>query len=92
MLPLGLPAILNVCLLSFIYCWNNYLIPLIFVTKEPMYTITLATTYLTDSGNMTMEMQAQLYAYLILAILPSVLLYMFLNRYFRSDMTSGAVK
>ena len=91
-LPLGLPAILNVCLLSFIYCWNNYLIPLIFITKTEKYTITLATTYLTDSGNMTMEMQAQLYAYLILAILPSVLLYIFLNRYFQSDMTSGAVK
>lgn len=91
-LPLGLPAILNVCLLSFIYCWNNYLIPLIFITKTEKYTITLATTYLTDSGNMTMEMQAQLYAYLILAILPSILLYVFLNRYFQSDMTSGAVK
>lgn len=92
MLPLGLPSVLNVCLLSFIYCWNNYLIPLIFITRESKYTITLATTYLTDSGNMTMEMQAQLYAYLIMAILPSVLLYIFLNRYFRSDMTSGAVK
>lgn len=92
MLPLGIPSILNVCLLSFIYCWNNYLIPLIFITREEKYTITLATTYLTDSGNMTMEMQAQLYAYLILAIVPSVLLYIFLNRYFQSDMTSGAVK
>lgn len=91
-LPLGMPSVLNVCLLSFIYCWNNYLIPLIFITKENKYTITLATTYLTDSGNMTMEMQAQLYAYLIMAIIPSILLYVFLNRYFRSDMTSGAVK
>ncbi len=91
-LPLGIPAILNVCLLSFVYCWNNYLIPLITITKTEKYTITLATTYLTDSGNMTMEMQAQLYAYLILAIVPSVLLYIFLNRYFRADMLSGAEK
>lgn len=91
-LPLGIPSILNVCLLSFIYCWNNYLIPLITVTQTEKYTITLATTYLKDSGNMTMEMQAQLYAYLILAIIPSILLYIFLNRYFRSDMLSGAEK
>lgn len=90
--PLGLPSILNVCLLSFVYCWNNYLIPLITITKTEKYTITLATTYLKDSGNMTMEMQAQLYAYLIMAIIPSVLLYVFLNRYFRSDLLSGAEK
>lgn len=91
-MPLGIPAVLNVCLLSFVYCWNNYLIPLITITKTEKYTITLATTYLTDSGNMTMEMQAQLYAYLILAILPSVVLYVFLNRYFRADMLGGAEK
>ncbi len=91
-LPLGIPSILNVCLLSFVYCWNNYLIPLITTTKTEKYTITLATTYLKDSGNMTMEMQAQLYAYLIMAIIPSVLLYIFLNRYFRVDMLSGAEK
>ncbi len=91
-LPLGIPSILNVCLLSFVYCWNNYLIPLITITKTEKYTITLATTYLKDSGNMTVEMQAQLYAYLILAIIPSVLLYLFLNRYFRADMLSGAEK
>ena len=91
-LPLGIPSILNVCLLSFVYCWNNYLIPLITTTKTEKYTITLATTYLKDSGNMTMEMQAQLYAYLIMAIIPSVLLYIFLNRYFRADILSGAEK
>lgn len=92
MLPLGIPALINVLVLTFIYSWNDFLIPLLFVRKESMYTVTLATSFYTSTKNQTPEMVAQLYAALILMALPSVIIYMFCQRYIQEGLTSGAVK
>lgn len=92
MLPLGVPALVNTLVLTFIYAWNDFLIPLLFVRKESMYTVTLAASYFTAAKNQTPEMVAQLYAALILMTIPSILIYLAGQRYFQSGLTSGAVK
>jgi len=92
MLPLGLPAIINVMVLTFIYSWNDYIIPLLFVRKESMYTVTLATQFFTGTTGQTPEMVAQLYAALILMTIPSIIIYLFGQRYMQAGLTAGAVK
>ncbi|MGH4140083.1 carbohydrate ABC transporter permease [Clostridium sp.] len=92
MLPLGIPAMINVGVLTFIYSWNDFLIPLLFVREKSMYTVTIATSFYTSTKNQTPEMVAQLYAALILMSLPSILLYMFSQRYLQDGLTSGAIK
>ncbi|WP_219835731.1 carbohydrate ABC transporter permease [Paenibacillus sp. R14(2021)] len=92
MLPLGMPAIINIMVLTFIYSWNDYIIPLLFVRKEAMYTVTLATQYFTGTTSQTPEMVAQLYAALILMTIPSVAIYMFGQRFMQAGLTAGAVK
>lgn len=91
-MPLGLPAIVNVAVLTFIYSWNDFLIPLLFVRKEQMYTVTLATQFFTAAKNQTPEMVAQLYAALMLMTLPSILIYMFSQKYLQAGLTTGAIK
>ncbi len=92
MIPMGIPALVNIMVLSFINSWNEYFIPLLFVRDRNMYTVTLATTFFTGSKFQTPEMVAQLYATLIMMTLPSILLYIFAQRYMQEGLTAGAVK
>jgi raffinose/stachyose/melibiose transport system permease protein len=92
MMPLGVPAIVNVSVLTFIYAWNDFLIPLLFVRKESLYTVTLATSYFTSTRNQTPEMVAQLYAALILMTIPSILIYLLSQKYLQEGLTAGAIK
>ncbi|MEA5077453.1 MAG: carbohydrate ABC transporter permease [Anaerolineaceae bacterium] len=92
MVPLGKPALVNVVMLGFINSWNEYSIPLLFVSQKKMYTVTLATTFFTGTQFQTPDMVAQLYATLILMTIPSILIYIFAQRYMQAGLTAGAVK
>ena len=69
--------------------WNDYLLPSLVLTEKPLYTIPIATqafygTYSTDIGLVM--------AALLLAMLPILILYVFLQRYIVEGVASGAVK
>ena len=92
MIPLGVPALVNIMVLGFVNSWNEYFIPLLFVRKEELYTVTLAATYFTGSKFQTPEMVAQLYATLLIITIPSIVFYLFTQRYMQEGLTAGAVK
>ena len=88
-LPCIKPGLLTLCLLIFLWSWNNYMIPLVFVNKADNYTIpifvkSLASAYRTDYG-------AQL-AGLTLATIPLLILFIIGSKNFISGLTAGAVK
>lgn len=87
--PLLKPTIATVAIIDAMAFWNDYLLPSLVLTKKELYTIPIATqafygTYSTDIGLVM--------AALLLAILPILLLYIFLQRYIVEGVTSGAVK
>lgn len=92
MLPLSTPIIATVGVLTFVYSWNEYLIPLLFIRDEANYTVTIAATYFMDSRNQSPEQIAQLYAALILMTIPSVIVYLLSQRYLQAGITAGSVK
>ena len=92
MMPLSVPVLANVGVLTFVYSWNDYLVPLLFVRDEAHYTVTLAATYFMETRSQTPEMMAQLYAALIMMTIPSVIVYLFSQKYLQSGITAGAVK
>lgn len=88
-LPCIKPGILTLCLLIFLWSWNNYMVPLVFINKAENYTIpifikSLASAYRTDYG-------AQL-AGLTLATIPLLLLFIIGSKSFIRGLTGGAVK
>lgn len=88
-LPCIKPGILTLCLLIFLWSWNNYMIPLVFINKQDNYTIpifikSLASAYRTDYG-------AQL-AGLTLATIPLLVLFIIGSKNFIRGLTAGAVK
>ncbi len=87
--PLMKPMLATVAVIDAMAFWNDYLLPSLVLGKESMYTIPIATkvfygTYTTDTGLVM--------AALLLAMLPILILYLFLQRYIVEGVTSGAVK
>ena len=87
--PLLKPTIATVAIINAMAYWNDYLLPSLVLTKKELYTIPIATqafygTYSTDIGLVM--------AALLLAMLPILILYVFLQRYIVEGVTSGAVK
>ncbi|MBQ9421424.1 MAG: carbohydrate ABC transporter permease [Lachnospiraceae bacterium] len=87
--PLLKPTIATVAIIDAMAFWNDYLLPSLVLAKKELYTIPIATqifygTYSTDIGLVM--------AALLLAMLPILILYIFLQRYIVEGVTSGAVK
>ncbi|MBQ7678408.1 MAG: carbohydrate ABC transporter permease [Butyrivibrio sp.] len=87
--PLLRPTIATVAIIDAMAFWNDYLLPSLVLQKKELYTIPIATqsfygTYSTDIGLVM--------AALLLAMLPILILYLFLQRYIVKGVTSGAVK
>jgi raffinose/stachyose/melibiose transport system permease protein len=87
--PLLKPTIATVAIIDAMAFWNDYLLPSLVLTDKAIYTIPIATqqfygTYSTDIGLVM--------AALLLAMLPILILYLFLQKYIVAGVTSGAVK
>ena len=88
-MPCIRPGILTLALLQFLWSWNSYMYPLVFVNKTENYTIpifvkSLASAFRTDYG-------AQL-AGLTLATIPVLIIFSFGAKSMIRGLTAGAVK
>ncbi|MDK6861468.1 carbohydrate ABC transporter permease [Gardnerella vaginalis] len=92
LIPISTPMVATTGVLTFVYSWNEYLIPLLLIRDESKYTVTLASTYFMETRSQTPEMISQEYAALILMTIPSVIVYMISQKWLQSGITAGAVK
>lgn len=90
-LPLSGAAIATISVLSFVYCWNEYLLPNLLISSPEKYPVTQAVSLL-QFERMSQEQIGQLYAGLILMTIPSVIVYLFSQRFLQAGITAGAVK
>jgi multiple sugar transport system permease protein len=89
-LPLSLPALIAVGVYSFMWAWNDLLYSLTLVTKDGLRTIGPG-LLLTFFGEMQQDWAGAMAAS-ILAALPAVIAFAFLQKYFVQGLTAGAVK
>ena len=87
--PLLKPTVATVAIIDAMAFWNDYLLPSLVLTDKEIYTIPIATqafygTYSTDIGLVM--------AALLLAMLPILILYLFLQKHIVAGVTAGAVK
>ena len=90
LVPLARPAIVTLVVLTFMWTWNEFLIPLVMVpTNEALRTAPLGLGFF--SGQYT-QGYALLAAGATIVALPVVIVYLFLQRHFIAGMLEGAVK
>lgn len=87
-LPLSKPVLAVVALFHFLYAWNDFMGPLLYLTKRSTFTLALALqNYQTQLGGVPWHL---LMAATTLVILPIIVLFFFAQRFFvRGIATTG---
>lgn len=90
MLPLVLPGLVTLAIYCFYTSWNEFLVALVFTTREEMKTLTVGLQQLTVGRYGTRW--DTLTAGSIVSFIPVMILFIFLQRYFVRGLTGGALK
>ncbi len=88
-LPISLPALAVLGTLQFTWIWNDFLWPLIFVNSDDKRTIMLGIVSLRGQYTVAWGVQGALS---LLASLPTLLVFLFFQRFFIKGMAMGAIK
>lgn len=88
-LPISLPALAVLATLQFTWIWNDFLWPLIFTQSDDKRTIMLGMVSLKGQYSVAWGVQGALS---LIATLPTLIVFLFFQRYFIKGMTMGAVK
>lgn len=78
-LPLSKPALVVAALFHFVFTWKDFLAPLVFITDQKMYTLSLGLSFF-QSQHGGVEWQ-YLMAAATLTIIPTIAIFFFANRY-----------
>lgn len=89
MLPMARPALVTVILLNFINFWNELLLSITMVTNPELRTLPAAMMFFIGENRTEFGIAA---ASLVTAMLPVLILYIFLSERFVEGMTAGALK
>jgi alpha-1,4-digalacturonate transport system permease protein len=87
--PLAKPVAATIAIFAFMWRWNDYLWPLIVITKNSKQTIQQALA--TFVGQYQINW-AELLAMTAVAIIPIIVVFLCMQRFFMQGITAGAVK
>jgi multiple sugar transport system permease protein len=91
MLNIVRPGVITVGIYAFLNSWNEFLAALIFMTKETSFTLPILLTSVRSGYYGAIDWGA-LQAGLMVNILPCIILFLLLQRYYISGLTGGATK
>lgn len=88
-LPLTKPIASAIIMLTLINSWNSYLLPLLFLQRPAMQTVTLLPQYF--QGEFTND-QTKILAAAVMTALPEIIAYLCMQKNFEKGMSAGALK
>ncbi len=88
--PMLLPAVSFLALFTFMNTWNDYLWPLIIISKPEKYTIQVALSQL--NGAYYGINYGMIMAGTLLATLPLIIVFLIFSRHFMENISAGAIK
>ena len=88
-LPLSIPVIVTLAIFQFMSIWNDFMWPLIVLTDNSKYTLPVAIANLVGEHVQDAELMM---AGSVITILPVLLLFLFLQRYYIAGLMAGSVK
>ena len=89
LVPNAIPAVLTMGILFFIWTWNDFLLPLVVVTRDDLRTLPLGLAFFQGRYSSDLPMMA---AAATMVALPTIVVYVLMQRHFIRGLTSGAVK
>ncbi|TQM80843.1 carbohydrate ABC transporter membrane protein 2 (CUT1 family) [Saccharothrix saharensis] len=91
-LPMMVPGLVTVFLFQFVSIWNNFMLPYIMLGDDGKFPVTLGLYTMLKQGNTTPALYTLVVTGSLVSVLPLIALFLTLQRYWRIDLLSGAVK
>jgi len=88
-LPLSLPILSTVAIITFVTSWNNYLLPLVVLNSPQQYTWPLG---LMEYQGLYSTDWPRILTYITVTITPAIVVFLVAQRYIVAGLTAGAVK
>jgi multiple sugar transport system permease protein len=86
------PGFVTVFLFQLTSIWNNFFLPLVMLSDEKLYPLSLGLYSWSSSATITPEYYPLVVIGSLLALLPLVVAFLMLQRYWKSGLTAGSVK
>jgi multiple sugar transport system permease protein len=91
MLPIAVPGLVSTALLTFFAAWNEFFATLILITDQSKYTLPVSLSILSAGQNGAINW-GLLEAGVAVTVIPCVVIYLILQKYYVAGLLSGAVK
>ncbi|MCM3634851.1 carbohydrate ABC transporter permease [Paenibacillus camelliae] len=89
MLPISLPALSTVSILTFLHSWNDFSFALVFISKSTLKTLPLAVSNFADGFQTDYSLTL---AAMTLSVIPTIIVFLLFQEQVMKGMTAGAVK
>ncbi|WP_406101211.1 carbohydrate ABC transporter permease [Streptomyces sp. NBC_01003] len=86
------PGLITVFLFQLTAIWNNFFLPMVMLSNQKLYPVSLGLFQWNSQATVSPEYYPVVIMGSLLAVLPLVLAFIFLQRFWRSGLTAGAVK
>jgi oligogalacturonide transport system permease protein len=90
-IPILKPAIISVALFQFMWTMNDFMSPLIYISSVEKYPVSIALKMAMDTTAGAFDWN-QIIAMSIIALIPSILLFLFAQKYFVEGISTSGIK
>ena len=90
--PMMRPGLVTIFLFQFVAVWNNFLLPYIMLSDENKFPLTVGLYTLLNRGASAPSLYSLVVTGSLLSVIPLIILFVALQRYWRTDIAAGAVK
>ena len=90
-LPIMKPAIAVQAIFTFVGSWNNYFVPALIIQSKNKMTVPILIATLRGADYMNFDM-GKIYMMITVAIVPIIVIYLFLSKFIIAGVTLGGVK
>ena len=89
---LMLPALITIFLFQFVGIWNNFFLPLIMLRSQELFPVTYGLYAWNSTINQFPELRSFVLIGALLSIIPLIVTFLLLQRYWRTGLGTGALK
>lgn len=86
------PALVTVFLFQFVSIWNNFFLPLIMLRSEELFPVTYGLYAWNSTINQFPELRTYVLVGSLISIVPLIVTFLLLQRYWRTGLGTGALK
>jgi multiple sugar transport system permease protein len=91
-LPLMIPGMVTVFLFAIVQIWNNFFLPLMVLNDNDLFPVTLGLVFWNQQAITSPDLQSLVVIGSLLSLIPLVVLFFTMQRFWRSGLAAGSVK